>query len=1214
MFVYNKNKTMRKHLLIILITLFSVKINAQCTVATFSYSQGFEAFNGVMPTCWTTPSPSNVMSRNTGGGAGGTAGYLDVECLDGATRYFAMPKVVNANGILNVKGKRIINANSTRMEVGVMTNPSVASTFSVMSTIFLGTTNYSAYSVNLSSYTGTGQYIAIRISPMITGNSVRAYLDDINYVSYCSSSSVTAIAQNYTVQLNNSGTAAITTTNINNGSTSGCGNPTLSLSQTNFNCSNIGVNTVTLTAIDNASNTATATASVTVLPAINDETLSTLQSTICTGNSATITTGSSVSGIKYYLRDDATNNIVVGPVTGTGGNLSFNTGTLTSNTTYNVYAETQSPGNKGLDFDGTNDVITTNITSSTTNSLTLEAWIFPRATTVKRIISNYFNNAAQSGEFILDTYNVTNNGRGLRLAVEGAGNTLHQLSVANVLTLNAWNHVAGTFNNGVTTLYVNGTAVATSTAPFTSMPGCTNTLTFGEDPTIGALEYFNGKMDDIRIWNTARTQSDIAGNMNNCLVGNESGLKNYFKLSENAGSTVTDLVTGSIGNMSGMTPATAWVTGNVECGGAICNREMSQLVTINVNSAPTISVNSGSVCSGNSFTITPSGASTYTIQGGGAVKTPTANTTYTVIGTSSIGCVSSTFATSSITVNATPTVAVNNGSICAGNSFTINPSGASTYTIQGGSAIKTPTANTNYTVVGTSSLGCVSNTFATSSVTVNAAPTITVNSGSICAGSNFTIIPNGANTYSIQGGNNVVNPISNATYTVIGYSSAGCASSNVPTSNVTVNATPTISVNSGSICAGNNFTIVPSGANTYTIQGGNSIVNPTSNATYTVTGTNSNGCKSSTFATANVTVNSLPTISVNSGSICSGNSFTITPSGASTYTFSNGNIVSPIANTNYTVSGTNSNGCINSTVSSVTVNATPTITIASGVICPGNSFTLSPNGASTYTYSSGSAVVSPTTTTTYSVDGTSNAGCVTNNPAVATVTVANTLNITITGANTICEGQTANLTVGGASTYTWNTGAISSTIAPSPTTNTSYSVIGASGSCSNTAVVNVTVNTLPTINATTNNTLLCVGQTASLTANGTATSYTWNTNETGSIIAVSPTVTTNYTVTGTDVNGCENNAVITQDVSLCTGINNITTNNNIMTLFPNPSSSILTIQTTEEIKEVYIFNTLGDLVRTENTNTFSVEHLSSGIYMIHVKTEKGINTLRFIRE
>ena len=44
-------------------------------------------------------------------------------------------------------------------------------------------------------------------------------------------------------------------------------------------------------------------------------------------------------------------------------------------------------------------------------------------------------------------------------------------------------------------------------------------------------EYFNGKMDDIRIWTTTRTQAQIAGNMNNCLIGNESGLKNYFKFS-----------------------------------------------------------------------------------------------------------------------------------------------------------------------------------------------------------------------------------------------------------------------------------------------------------------------------------------------------------------------------------------------------------------------------------------------------------------------------------------------------------------------------------------------------------------------------------------------------------------------------------------------------------------------------------------------------------
>lgn len=1118
--------------------------------------------------------------------------------------------------------------------------------------------------------------------------------------------------------------------------------------------------TVTGTNANGCTNSIGSTLLVAVNPPITNLSVAASSTNICTGQSATVTVASSQNDIKYYLRDDVTNNIVVGPVNGTGGTLSFNTGALTSNTTYNVYAESQSLGNKGLDFDGVNDVITTNITSSTTSSLTIEAWIFPRGTVAKRIVSSYFNNAAQSGEIILDTYNATNNGRGLRLAVEGAGNTLSQLSIANVLTLNAWNHVAGTFNSGVMTLYVNGVAVTNNSvvpAPFTSIPGCTNSITIGEDPTIGALEYFNGKMDDIRIWTTTRTQAQIAGNMNNCLVGNENGLKNYFKFSEGAGSTVTDLVTGAIGNMSGMTPATAWITGNVDCGGGVCNQEMTQLVTINVDATPTISVNSGSICSGNNFTITPSGASTYTIQGGSAIKTPTANTTYTVTGTSTAGCISSTFATSSVTVNTTPTIAVNSGSICAGNNFIITPSGASTYTIQGGSAIKTPTANTTYTVTGTSASGCASSTFATSTVTVNALPiisvpstticagstatltasgantytwntganasfitaspasntsytvngtslqgclgnvatasitvgsapsivlnniavcagssatliasgvstytwntgantnsivvsptvnttysvsgnligcttsasnvsnvtvnslpTITVNSGSICSGSSFTITPSGASTYTIQGGNTIVNPTANSTFTVIGTNTNGCVSSSFATSSVSVNATPTIAVNSGSICAGESFTISPSGANTYTIQGGNSIVNPTANATFTVLGTSANGCISSSFATSSVSVNAVPTITVNSGSICEGESFTITPIGAITYTFSNSNIVNPLVSTNYTITGTGSNGCVNSigAISSVTVNATPAITVANGAICPGNSFTLSPSGASTYTYSSGSAVVSPTSTSSYSISGTSAAGCNSSNPAVATVTVSNTLSVVINGANTVCDGQAINLTAGGATTYTWNTGATSSTIAPVPSPNTTYSVIGASGTCSNTAVITVTVNTLPTINATTSNTIICTGETVTLTANG-ASSYTWSPIGTGSSISVSPNVTTTYTVTGTDANGCENNSTVTQDVSLCTGINQITNSSKTITIFPNPSSSNITIQTEEDIREVFIFNTLGALVQTEKENIFSVEQLSAGVYMLYIKTEKGASTLRFIKE
>jgi hypothetical protein len=481
-------------------------------------------------------------------------------------------------------------------------------------------------------------------------------------------------------------------------------------------------------------------------PVINNETVSVSQSTLCSGKTTTITIGASLPGVKYSLRDDATNTVIAGPMNGTGAALSFNTGTLTATKTFNIYAETQPGGNIALEFDGSNDYIYTNTYSSATNSLTLEAWIFPSATVYKRIISNYSGTSAV-GQFGFDTSNPTNNGRGLRFFVIGGPSVTHSVTVANVLTLNTWNHVASTFDNGVMKLYVNGLAVATSTAPFTSIPSNPNEITIGEDPSIVVSEYFNGKMDDIRIWNTARTAAEISTNMTNCLVGNESGLKNYFKFFENSGTSIIDVVTNTVGSMVGMSASTAWTSGNVNCGTATCNFEMTNLITVTVSPSPTIIVNSGGICPGKSFTITPSGANTYTIQGGSAVKTPTANASYTVVGTSSVGCVSSTFATSSVTINPLPTInaSTTHTSICVGETANLTASGASTYAWNpGGSGTMisvSPTVTTTYTVTGTDANGCENNAVVTQSVNLCAGINQLTNSANI-----ISVFPNPSST------------------------------------------------------------------------------------------------------------------------------------------------------------------------------------------------------------------------------------------------------------------------------------------------------------------------------------------------------------------------------------------------------------------------------------------------------------------------------------
>ncbi len=215
----------------------------------------------------------------------------------------------------------------------------------------------------------------------------------------------------------------------------------------------------------------------------------------------------------------------------------------------------------------------------------------------------------------------------------------------------------------------------------------------------------------------------------------------------------------------------------------------------------------------------------------------------------------------------------------------------------------------------------------------------------------------------------------------------------------------------------------------------------------------------------------------------------------------------------------------------------------------------------------------------------------------------------------VCSGNTISLTSTGATSFTWSP-TITNGAAFTPVSSTGYTITNTNNvtTCSNTAVANVTVNSLPTVSVSTTNTLICVGQTANLTVIGTATAYIWNTSAVGNSIPISPTVTTSYTVTGTGSTGCTNKAVITQSVSSCAGITDLQNTRIDVSVFPNPSSTNLTVKTDEEIQTISIYNSLGALVQTEKTNSFSVEQLAAGLYILNIKTDKGTSMVRFIKE
>jgi hypothetical protein len=198
--------------------------------------------------------------------------------------------------------------------------------------------------------------------------------------------------------------------------------------------------------------------------------------------------------------------------------------------------------------------------------------------------------------------------------------------------------------------------------------------------------------------------------------------------------------------------------------------------------------------------------------------------------------------------------------------------------------------------------------------------------------------PSGAATYTYAGGSAVVSPLTSTSYTVIGESLAGCPS-NVVTSNVTVYITPTITVNSGSICAGQSFTMTPSGAASYVFSGGGTaVVAPLTTTIFTVTGTSLLGCVSAPV-TSTLIVNQNPIVAISGKTvICSGKSTTLTLTGAATYSWSPATyldttvgstvISTPKTSTVYTITATSAEGCVSYAPSPISVIQTPTISVS----------------------------------------------------------------------------------------------------------------------------------------------------------------------------------------------------------------------------------------------------------------------------------------------
>ncbi|MBI3509645.1 MAG: PKD domain-containing protein [Bacteroidetes bacterium] len=254
-----------------------------------------------------------------------------------------------------------------------------------------------------------------------------------------------------------------------------------------------------------------------------------------------------------------------------------------------------------------------------------------------------------------------------------------------------------------------------------------------------------------------------------------------------------------------------------------------------------------------------------------------------------------------------------------------------------------------------------------------------------------------------------------------------------------------------------------------------------------------------------------------------------------------------------TLTATNSNGS-NSTTQVITVNGLPTITASAfpSTICVGQQSTLTGGGGSTYLWNPGAIPgspvnVSPAATTTYTVTGTSAAGC--SNTATVTVTVqpCNVPQVNfIASDSSICVGDCINFTDQSTNTptsWSWTfSGAVTATSTAQNPTSICYNSPGtfavtliatnSNGNGSLTKTGYIVVNPAPTANAGTNATI-CTGQSTTLIGSG-GTSYNWQPgNGSTANFFVTPASTTTYTLTVTDANGCTGTDFVTITVNTC---------------------------------------------------------------------------------
>jgi hypothetical protein len=515
------------------------------------------------------------------------------------------------------------------------------------------------------------------------------------------------------------------------------------------------------------------------------------------------------------------------PFTGSANDVSANAANLTNNNAV-LTADRFGTANAAYSFNGINQYLinsTPNFTFNPSSSFTISFWYNRNNTTANGVLIMNATNTA--GNFIwIFQAGPTNSQYGTNKQQSS------WIWAQTASTTSAWTHIVCVYNAGAMTLYKNNVQVATGTYTHTNVTSANLPLYVGRG--IGG-DYYNGKMDDIGIWNRALTVCEINDlyNSSNSLTGVSAGQD----ISSCNNQAITLNGSGAINyfwnqNVTNGVPFTPTSNGTYLVTGFNANG-CSQWDETNV-SIGQLSINAGqdlSVCQGDTVTLNATGAQNYTWNNAISNNVPfVVNQSGTFIATGVNGTCTDT---DTLQINVLPLPQINAGNdtvLCAGGLVTLNASGGQNYTWNNGIQNAVPfTANNSetYIVTGMSNDGCYGTD--TLILSVGTLPNISAGSDQvICQGDSVVLSANGGSSY--QWSNGAVNstaffPTQTITLSVTGFSGAGC--SNIDSINITVNNPSQSTMNAN-------------GIDVYTLNG----IDYTTSGTFTQVIPNSVGCDS----------------------------------------------------------------------------------------------------------------------------------------------------------------------------------------------------------------------------------------------------------------------------------------------------------------------------------------------------------------------------------